>query len=97
MEVIYVPSNGPGEERGFGGQRRVRHKVHLDVGVLGAGGTPLSGTALLLAMHIEFGVAEDGHSAPSVLQGKGRTAVQLLLVLSGHRQDNGHRQVDRTA
>lgn len=69
---------------------------YLYVRVLWACGAPLSGTSLLLAMHIELGVPEDGHPWTLVLQSYGRTAVQLLLDFAADSQDNRNRQVDGT-
>lgn len=59
-----------------------------------AGSAPLAGAALLLAVLVELGVAEDGHAAALVHQGHGRDAVQTLLVRPRHRQHHRHRQVD---
>lgn len=71
--------------------------AHLDVGVVLAGGAPLAGAALLLAVLVELGVAQDGHPPALVDQRHGRHAVQPLLVGGGHRQHHGHRQVDDAA
>ena len=67
---------------------------YLDVGVLRTGGSPLSGTALLIAVFVELGFAEDGDAHALVLQRYGRAAVQSLLGLRAHGQHDGDRQVD---
>lgn len=47
----------------------------LDVRVVLASGAPLAGTALLLAMFIEFRVTKNGHAAAFIDQGKGSAAI----------------------
>lgn len=62
--------------------------------MLRTGGAPLPGAALLLAVLVELGLSEDGHTHAVVLQSDGGAAVQLLLGFSADRQDDGHGEVD---
>lgn len=67
---------------------------HLYVWVFGAGCSPLSSTAFLLAVWIELWVAEDRHPDTLVLQRQGRWSTELLFCLRRYRQDNGNGQVN---
>lgn len=62
----------------------------LDVGVVLAGGAPLTSTALLFSVLIELRVAEDGHSPALIDQSHGCRTIQTLFVCSRHRQHHRH-------
>lgn len=66
----------------------------LDVWMVLAGGAPLPGTTLFLAVLVELWVSQDRDSPTTVGQRESGAAVQTLLVRARDGKDHRHRQVN---
>lgn len=62
--------------------------------MLGTGGAPDAGAALLLPVLKVLGVLQDRHLAPLVAECQCSATLQPLLILRGNWQHNGDGQVD---
>lgn len=70
--------------------------MYLDVGVVLAGGAPLTSASFFFAVFIKLWVAKDGHSSALIDQGHSCYTIQTLFICSGDWQHHRHRQVDDT-